>query len=139
MLVTAVLIIPLLFVFAATAAAALDLLHSLGRGPECNLVTPQVNMAPIPEPLLAEVQRRRMQLKAEKSLVFPLRIKLINLIKDGIEGPAEKEADPANGYHDPHLTRGQGVWDSVDVYQLHVGPHAQLRGDGDADKQNRCQ
>ena len=58
--VTAVLIIPLLCVFAATAAAPLDLLHSLGRGPECPLLTSQVNMAPLPETLLAEVKRRRM-------------------------------------------------------------------------------
>ena len=61
-----------------------------------------------------------------------------HLVKEAVGCPGEKEADPANGYHDPHLTRGQGVWDSVDVNQLHVGPHAHLRGDGDAYKQNRC-
>ena len=60
MLVIAILIIPLLCVFAATAAASLELLHGLGRGPECLLVTPQVNMAPLLEPLLAEVQGRWM-------------------------------------------------------------------------------
>ena len=66
MLVTAVLIIiiPLLCVFAATtAAASLEPLHGLGRGPECLLVTPQVDMAPLPKPLLVEVQGRGMQLR----------------------------------------------------------------------------
>ena len=57
-------------------------------------------------------------------------------VKHGVGCPGEKEADPANGYHDPHLTRGQGVWDSIDVYQLHVGIDAQLCGNGQPGKGN---
>ena len=52
----------------------------------------------------------------------------IHLVEEGVEGPGEEEADPANGHHDPHLARAQGVRDPVDVNQLHVLLHAQLCG-----------
>ena len=54
---------------------------------------------------------------------------IIYLVEEGVEGPGEEEADPANGHHDPHLARAQGVRDPVDVNQLHVLLHAQLCGD----------
>ena len=40
----------------AAAAAVAELLHGLGRGPESHLVTLQVQVVPLPEPLLVEVQ-----------------------------------------------------------------------------------
>ena len=54
---------------------------------------------------------------------------IIYLVEEGVEGPGEEEADPANGHHDPHLARAQGERDPVDVNQLHVLLHAQLCGD----------
>ena len=54
---------------------------------------------------------------------------IIHLVEEGVEGPGEEEAGPANGHHDPHLARAQGVRDPVDVNQLHVLLHAQLCGD----------
>ena len=53
LLVSAVL---LLSVRVPAAAAVGELLHGLGRGPESHLVTLQVQVAPLPEPLLVKVQ-----------------------------------------------------------------------------------
>ena len=55
---------------------------------------------------------------------------MIYLVKEGVEGPGQEEADPADGHHDAHLGRGQVMWDPIDVDQLHVGLDAQLCGDG---------
>ena len=54
----------------------------------------------------------------------------VYLVKEGVEGPGQEKADPANGHHDPHLGRGQGMRDPIDVNQLHVVLDAQLCGDG---------
>ena len=54
---------------------------------------------------------------------------IIYLVEEGVEGPGEEEADPANGHDDPHLALAQGVRDPVDVNQLHVLLDAQLCGD----------
>ena len=53
----------------------------------------------------------------------------IYLVEEGVEGPGEEEADPANGHDDPHLAQSQGVRDPIDVNQLHVLLDAQLCGD----------
>ena len=45
----------------------------------------------------------------------------VYLVEEGVEGPGQEEADPADGHHDPHLGRGQVMWDPIDVNQLHVG------------------
>ena len=58
------------------------------------------------------------------------------LVEEGVEGPGEEEADPANGHDDPHLAQGQGVRDPIDVNQLHVGLDAQLCGDGQPGNMN---
>ena len=55
---------------------------------------------------------------------------IIYLVEEGVEGPGEEEADPANGHDDPHLAHAQGVRDPIDVNQLHVLLDAQLCGDG---------
>ena len=55
---------------------------------------------------------------------------VIYLVEKGVEGPGENEADPADGHHEPHLARAQGVRDPVDVNQLHIGLHTQLCSDG---------
>ena len=57
-----------------------------------------------------------------------------HLVEERIEGPGEEEADPTDGHHDPHLALCQDVRVPVDVHQLHVVLHAQLRGNCDAKK-----
>ena len=54
---------------------------------------------------------------------------IIYLVEEGVEGPGEEEADPANGHDDPHMARAQGVRDPVGVKKLHVLLDAQLCGD----------
>ena len=54
----------------------------------------------------------------------------VYLVEEGVEGPGQEEADPADGHHDPHLGRGQVMRDPIDVNQLHVGLDAQLCGNG---------
>ena len=55
LLVSAVLL-PSIRAPTAAAEAVSDLLLGLGWGPECHLVTPQVQVAPLPKPLLVKVQ-----------------------------------------------------------------------------------
>ena len=98
-----------------------------------------MDMAPLPEPLLLEIKRRGMQLRQR---VIP-KVQLfsnIYLVEEGVEGPGEEEADPANGHDDPHLALAQGVRVTVDVNQLHVLLHTQLCGDGQPEKDwsNNC-
>ena len=59
---------------------------------------------------------------------------IIYLVEEGVEGPRNEEADPANCHHDPHLAWAQGVRDSIDVNQFHFVLHAQLCGDGQPGK-----
>ena len=125
----------------AAAAAVAELLHGLGRGPESHLVTLQVQVAPLPEPLLVKVQGWGMQLDRMVSVSIPKAELFANcystyLVEQHVERPWQEEADPSDGHHDPHLGRGQLVRDPVDVNQLHVGLDAQLCGDGQPGKVN---